>query len=117
VKRRGNLYTAVMDGCVFCKIVAKEIPADIVKETENFIVFKDLHPKADIHLLIVPKTHYNDIHTISDNEWEEIRDIAIHLGKEFKLNGFRLVNNAGKAAAVNHLHVHFLGEVDQEREI
>lgn len=106
-----------MDECIFCKITSQKIPSEIVKETSSFVVFKDLHPKADIHLLIVPKTHYNDIHEVTDGEWLEVKNIAIELGKQFNLKGFRLVNNAGEAAAVKHLHIHFLGEVDQQRQI
>jgi histidine triad (HIT) family protein len=106
-----------MNNCVFCKIVKKEIPADIVKMTRNLVVFKDANPKADVHLLIVPKKHIQDIGQAADGVWIEIKKVAATLAKERKLKGYRLVHNAGNAAAVPHMHVHFLGEVSVEREV
>jgi histidine triad (HIT) family protein len=106
-----------MNDCIFCKIIAKETPAEIVKETPNILVFKDKFPKAAIHLLIVPKRHYRDITEADGEIWSEVRDLANQLAKEQNLKAFRLVHNAGTAAEVPHMHVHFLGEVGTEREI
>ena len=98
-------------------IASGVVPAEMEKETENMIVFKDKFPKADIHLLIVPRKHYRDITESDGVVWSEIRDIANEIAKEKNLKGFRLVHNAGTAAVVPHMHVHFLGEVDAEREV
>ncbi len=106
-----------MNDCVFCMIASKKVPAEIEKETEKIIVFKDKFPKAPIHLLIVPKKHYQDITEADGVIWAEIRDIANGIAKEKNLKGFRLVHNAGNAAVVPHMHVHFLGEVTAEREV
>ncbi len=106
-----------MKDCVFCKIVKKEIPSQIEKETDNLIVFKDMSPKAPIHLLIVPKRHYKDITEADGDIWREIRDIANEIAKQKALVGFRLVHNAGEAAVVHHMHVHFLGPIAVDREI
>jgi histidine triad (HIT) family protein len=103
--------------CIFCEIVGKKVPAEIVKENELLCVFKDASPKAPIHLLIVSKKHYADILESDGDVWEAIREMAIELGRENNLKGFRLVNNAGSAAAVKHMHVHFLGEVEVAREV
>lgn len=106
-----------MKDCVFCKIVAGQIPAEIEKETDLLCIFKDKFPKAPIHLLIVPKKHYSDISESDGEVWSQIRETAIKLAQEKNLKGFRLVNNAGSAAAVKHMHVHFLGDVEAAREV
>jgi histidine triad (HIT) family protein len=98
-------------------IASGVVPAEMEKETENIIVFKDKFPKAPIHLLIVPRKHYRDITESDGVVWSEIRELANEMAKEKNLKGFRLVHNAGSAAVVPHMHVHFLGEVDAEREV
>lgn len=100
-----------MEDCIFCKIVKKEIPAEIVKETDNFLIFKDIEPSAPIHLLIVPKVHYDDIKTVPDNLWQEVKTIILDLENTNKSEGFRIVNNAGVAALVRHFHVHLMGGI------
>jgi len=112
-----NYYTDAVKDCIFCKIISGEVPAEIVKKTDKIVVFKDMFPKAPIHLLLIPKKHYRDITEADGDIWEEIRSIAIELAKEKNLVGFRLVHNAGAAAVVPHMHVHFLGEVFAEREL
>jgi len=106
-----------MKDCIFCKIVKGEIPTKFEKETKDLVVFKDVHPKAPIHLLIVPKKHIADIREETGVTWASIGKLAIKLAKEMRLKGFRLVHNAGEAAAIPHMHVHFLGDVSAEREI
>lgn len=106
-----------MKDCVFCKIVRKEIPSQIDVETTNLLAFKDINPRASVHLLIVPKQHLKDISEDNGVVWASIGKLAVKIAKEKKLNGFRLVHNAGDAAAVAHLHVHFLGEVSKDREV
>ena len=112
------VYTdADMQDCVFCKIIAKEVKAEIEKETENLLVFDDKLPKAPIHLLMVPKKHCRDITEADGEVWAEIRTVANEIAKEKNLRGFRLVHNAGEAAAVKHMHVHFLADVTKDREL
>lgn len=106
-----------MKDCIFCKIIKGEIPTTFQKETKNLVVFKDVKPQAQTHLLIVSKKHLEDITEVDDNIWVEIKDTAIDLAKENKLAGFRLVNNTGKSAIVSHMHVHFLGAVANDKKI
>ena len=106
-----------MRDCVFCKIVKKEIPSEIVEETDNFVVFKDIKPSAPTHLLIVPKTHYKDVGGLSDELWAEVRSVALELQKNLKLEGFRLATNVGDAAMIDHAHVHFLGGIKKDRSV
>ena len=103
--------------CVFCKIVSKDIPANIVYEDEEILCFHDLNPQAPVHVLIIPKEHIaslDDIQgSVSHRELlghliTKVREIASLLALE---NGYRLVCNQGKDGmqTVNHLHFHLLG--------
>ena len=100
--------------CLFCKIVAGDIPADIVAETGDTVAFRDIHPQADVHVLVVPRTHQPDIGSLAAAEPEvtiallaEARRIA---GDEAG-GQYRLVFNTGEAAGqtVFHAHAHVLG--------
>ena len=106
-----------MKDCVFCKIVKGEIPSEKEMETDNLIVFKDIHPKAKIHLLIIPKDHIEDIRKDNGVIWASVGKIAIRLADRLGATGFRLVSNTGTAAEVKHMHIHFLGEVELDREL
>ncbi|MDM8561557.1 histidine triad nucleotide-binding protein [Candidatus Parabeggiatoa sp. HSG14] len=101
--------------CLFCKIIKGEIPSDQVYSDEQVIVFKDINPKAPVHLLIVPREHIKSL-----NELEEKHDVLMayimrllpKIAKEQGLNnGFRTVINTGPGGGqeVFHLHVHLLG--------
>ncbi|MBI1863635.1 HIT domain-containing protein [Candidatus Woesebacteria bacterium] len=106
-----------MKDCIFCKIINREISSKIEKESISFVVFSDIHPKASVHLLIVPKNHIKDINEITDGLWLEIKKIALEIAKERRISGFRLVTNAGKSAAIDHMHVHFLGGVSKDDDV
>jgi histidine triad (HIT) family protein len=106
-----------MNDCVFCQIVKGEKSADIVLDTEDFVVFPDINPHAPVHLLIVPKKHIKDITEVDNETWSKLKDIAVRLGKERELDGYRLVHNVGDAALVPHLHVHFMGGISAEDKV
>jgi histidine triad (HIT) family protein len=106
-----------MEDCIFCKIVKGELDTKFEKETERLVVFKDIHPQAPVHLLLVPKEHFKDITEVSDEVWKEIKDVAIATARNKAMEGFRLVNNSGGSAAVSHMHVHLLGEVSADRAV
>ncbi len=101
--------------CIFCKIANKEISSEIVSEDDNFVVFKDINPKAPVHLLIVPKAHIGPVSTLVLENKEIISGIILK-AKEIaekvgvSKNGYRLIFNVGKDAGmeVNHLHLHLL---------
>jgi len=106
-----------MDDCIFCKIVKKEAPAKIEYENDSLIVIKDVNPKAPVHLLIIPKKHIRDIKEDSGIIWASVGKLAVEIAQEKGLMGFRMVHNVGTAALVKHMHVHFLAEVDADRDI
>ena len=105
-----------MDDCVFCKIVAGEIPADILYQGNEVIAFRDINPLAPTHLLIIPKKHIPSLGHLSETELPLIGDMvntANQLAKREGIaeSGYRLVINCGKQGGqlVPHLHMHLLG--------
>jgi len=102
-------------GCLFCKIIKKSIPSEIVLEDGKFICFKDINPKAPIHLLIVPKKHLSSLERLrKEHKWLAgemmlfAKKAAAKQGVSKK--GYKLVLNVGKGAgqAIGHLHLHLL---------
>lgn len=106
----------MVDNCLFCKIVAGQIPADKVFEDDQVVAFRDIDPQAPIHLLIIPRKH---IATLNDITGEDsallghIHQVAVKLAHEFNIAeaGYRLVTNCNNdgGQAVYHLHFHLLG--------
>ena len=104
-----------MTNCLFCKIVAQEIPSDKVLENSEFLAFRDIDPKAPVHVLVIPKKHFEDIVELSksDNELSAgLMKFATELAGIEKLEkGFRIVLNTGQdgGQSVQHVHAHVLG--------
>ncbi len=104
-----------MENCLFCKIIAGEIPATKMYEDENMIIIKDIDPKAKNHFLCIPKSHFKLLAEMNDEQSEMVRKCLVkipQLEKELGLeNGYRLVINQGEDAGqtVPHLHVHIIG--------
>lgn len=104
-----------MIDCIFCKIIKKELSSEIVFENERIIAFKDINPKAEIHLLIVSKKHINNVNEATEEDKKLLGEMIL-TAKEIanKLNivekGYKLVINVGRGAGqlVDHLHVHLL---------
>ena len=101
--------------CLFCKIVEKKIPADIVYESEDIIAFKDIEPKAPIHCLIIPKKHISTINDIDESNSNIIGlmyETAAQLARTFNVDkdGYRVVMNCNSngGQTVYHIHLHFL---------
>ena len=104
------------ENCIFCKIIAKQIPSDIVYEDEEIIAFKDIHPAAPIHILVIPKKHIPSLVELEEEDekivgriYTVIKKIAKQVGIEKE--GYRVIVNCGKDAGqeVPHLHFHLLG--------
>ena len=103
-----------MNDCVFCKIIAGEIPTEVVAETDDLIVIKDRAPKAPVHYLIIPRKHIDSLGVMEEQDALTVGKCAL-MAKELAqgLSGsqaFRLVTNCGEDAgqSVFHLHFHFL---------
>ena len=102
-----------MKNCLFCKIINKEVPSDIIYEDEKVIAFKDIHPKAPIHLLIVPKKHIPSVNHLEIEDktlMGELILVAQKIAREKNLKGYRLQINVGRPAGqiIDHLHLHLL---------
>ncbi|WP_026485604.1 histidine triad nucleotide-binding protein [Caldanaerobius polysaccharolyticus] len=104
-----------MSDCIFCKIVKKEVPSQVVYEDDRVMAFKDINPVAPVHVLIIPKVHVESIMELdpASDVLKGIVQTVQKLSKEQGIaqDGFRVVVNCGPAAGqtVNHLHFHLIG--------
>lgn len=101
--------------CIFCKIIAGEIPSSKVYEDDKILAFKDINPMAPVHILVIPKIHIASCDEVNAENsaviahiFENIPAIAKQAGAE---NGYRVITNCGEDAkqSVKHLHFHILG--------
>ena len=101
--------------CLFCGIVAGDIPATVVHETERTVAFRDLHPAAPTHVLVVPRDHYPDVAALAAADPSYVGDVLAAAtavaAQEGLTGGYRLVTTTGDDAGqtVHHVHVHVLG--------
>ena len=105
-----------MENCLFCKIIAGEIPSKKVYEDENVYAFHDINPNAPVHVLVIPKTHIASIQEVGEENLSAVAAvlkaipvIAEQLG--LAENGYRVITNCGEdgGQSVKHLHFHILG--------
>jgi histidine triad (HIT) family protein len=106
----------MVEDCIFCKIIAGEIPSDVVLETKDVIVFRDLTPQAPVHLLAIPRQHIATLNDLQNTD-------ALQMGHLFLAakvaaekegiaeEGYRTIMNCGEGAgqSVFHVHLHILG--------
>lgn len=104
--------------CLFCAIVAGDVPADVVRRDERTVAFRDIHPQAPVHVLVVPRRHIVDAGTVGPDDADDLAALLIAakavadaegIGGEDR--GYRLAFNVGPDASnsVPHLHLHVLG--------
>ena len=105
--------------CVFCAIVAQDLPAEVVSETERVLAFRDINPAAPVHVLLIPKEHVAssaaELRTEHGDLLGELFDLGASVAKQEHLGGvYRVVTNSGARAgqSVFHLHFHLLGGWD-----
>lgn len=108
--------------CIFCEIIAGNIPSTKVYEDDNILAFKDINPVAPVHIIVVPKVHIEGANEInSENSkyvsyiFEKIPEIAKSQG----IDSYRVINNCGEDAGqtVKHLHFHLIGGVKMGEKI
>ena len=102
--------------CLFCKIIAGEIPSTKVYEDDKVLAFKDINPLAPVHILVIPKTHIDSIAAVTAENSAVIAhifEVIAQIAKEQGIDqeGFRVVTNCGEngCQSVKHLHFHILG--------
>lgn len=105
-----------MQNCIFCKIIRKEIPSQVVYEDDRVLAFKDINPIAPVHILIIPKVHLENVLDINESNADligHIHLIANKLAIEAGIaeSGFRLVTNCNEEGGqvIFHLHYHLIG--------
>ena len=101
-----------MEECVFCKIIKREIPSNIVYEDDRVIAFYDVNPAAPIHILVVPKKHIETLLDVSEEDGDLISYIYKIINKiakdeGFADNGFRVIANCGEDSGQEVKHIHF----------
>lgn len=102
--------------CIFCKIIRKEAESTILFEDDDLIVFKDINPKAPVHVLVVPKKHIDSLSTVQAEDTEllgKVLNRAAQVAKENGIDqsGYKVVTNVGEDGGqiVQHLHFHVVG--------
>ena len=102
--------------CVFCRIVAGEIPASVVRETEQTLAFRDVDPQAPVHVLVIPRDHHADVGAVAAAEPGLLRSLlaectAVAAAEGLSESGYRVVFNTGPEGGqvVPHCHAHVLG--------
>lgn len=105
-----------MSDCLFCKIAAREIPADIVLENDRVIAIHDIEPQAPVHILVLPKRHIATVNDLAPDDRSLVGELALtaqSLAREYDIAdaGYRLVMNCNEGAGqtVFHIHMHLLG--------
>jgi len=105
----------LVDNCIFCKIIKGEIPCAKVYEDDKMLVFKDIEPKAKVHLLAIPKDHFKLLEDMDEERANIVKYILSKIPQIAKENGcengYRLITNQGDDAGqtVFHLHFHVMG--------
>ena len=101
-----------MEDCIFCKIVGKEIPSELIYEDQQILAFNDNNPQAPVHILIIPKEHFTSLNDIPEEKKDilshillKARQIARNIGIDE--NGYRIVLNTARDSGQEVLHIHF----------
>jgi len=108
-------HAAAASDCLFCKIIARQIPADIIHESATTLAFRDIEPQAPTHVLVIPKEHQPDVVALGVSSPQGVVDLFEAVGavatQEGLDDGYRSVFNTGALAhqMVFHAHVHVLG--------
>jgi histidine triad (HIT) family protein len=104
------------DICLFCRIVAGEIPATVVHETPRVLAFRDISPKAPVHVMVIPKEHHENAAALADADPELAGEVlaaagAVARAEGVAKSGYRLIFNTGPDSGqeVFHVHAHVLG--------
>jgi histidine triad (HIT) family protein len=104
-----------MSDCIFCKIIAGEIPSDLIYQDDQIVAFRDIRPQAKVHLLIVSKDHINSLADTTEEHATLLSHMLLSLPKLAKMqgldNGFRTIINTGPGGGqeIDHIHFHLLG--------
>ncbi len=103
--------------CIFCKIIAGEIPCELVARSDQWVAFKDIHPKARVHVLVLPTSHIPTLNDVKDLDQDLLGELLIACSSIARKqgiadSGYRVAVNVGKGGGqeVFHLHLHVMGD-------
>jgi len=102
-----------MSDCIFCKIISGDIPSNKVYEDDHVLAFHDIQPKAETHILVIPKMHVVNLMSVTDEQWPLVTHVlqSIHkIAQQEQLEGYRVITNNGEKGGqeVFHMHWHIL---------
>ena len=109
-----------MTECLFCRIAEKKVPSQVEYEDRDFIAFRDVYPKARVHLLLIPKKHIHSVDRVEPEDKELMGALILtaqKIAKQKALDGYKLHFNVGRSGGqiVDHLHMHILsGTINHE---
>jgi histidine triad (HIT) family protein len=106
-----------MEECIFCQIINGKIPTNPVYQDENYIVIHDIHPRAPVHMLVIPKTHVAAFMDADDTLLTELTSVVKKIIREKNVRSYRIVTNGDGAAVIDHFHIHIMGQVDKNRDL
>ena len=101
--------------CLFCKIVSKDVPAQVVLDRDDVLAFRDVNPQAPTHILVIPKQHLASLEAVGDQHAQLLASLVAAVNEVAREDGvagaYRVVTNIGRGAgqSVDHLHLHVLG--------
>jgi len=103
-----------MDECIFCKIAKGESPAEFEYQGEALVAFRDINPAAPVHILVVPKKHFDSVKTVKEEDRDLLGEmilVAKKIAADKGLEGYKLIFNCGRAGGqiVDHVHLHLMG--------
>lgn len=114
--QEGDFMPVTDPNCLFCKISHKLLPADVVWENDDLIVFRDIHPKAPVHVLIVPKKHIVSLAQVEESDGDLLAKLLLGVREtapklKIDTDGYRTIINTRSHGGqeVDHLHIHLLG--------
>ncbi|TAJ13796.1 HIT family protein [Patescibacteria group bacterium] len=108
------------EDCIFCKIIAKEIPAEVVFENQHTLAFLDIHPNNHGHTLVIPKKHYRNVFDTPEDVWTEIMKTVHHIAGAVRdgsgAKGVNISNNNERVAhqEVFHTHIHIIPRFEND---
>lgn len=113
-----------MENCIFCKIIQKKIDSKVVFENDEVLAFKDIHPIAPVHILVIPKKHIASINDVDEGDALLLGNMVLtarNIAKELGIaeNGYKLLFRTGKHGGqeVDHIHLHLIGGAALHEEI
>lgn len=106
-----------MSDCIFCNIIAGEVPSTVLYQDDDILVIKDINPQAPVHWLVMPKKHVAELIDGDDELLTKMLIVSKKIITQESIKSYRIVSNGKGAACIDHLHIHVLGSIDKFRKL